>query len=181
MSINSLLLKKIPFQEVDPLSIPDNVFRLIGDDWMLITAGTLARFNTMTASWGGLGVLWNRKVCFCVIRPQRYTRRFMDEASTFSLTFFEEKYRPALEFCGTHSGREVDKAKACNLNPMELALGLVGFGEARLILGCRKIYFQDLDPEHFLEPAIETLYPSRDYHRLYIGELTHCWQPGHST
>ncbi len=162
------------FTAVDPSVLTDNVFRLIGEDWMLITAGTPDRFNMMTASWGGLGVLWNRKVCFCVIRPQRYTRQFVEEADWFSLSFFPEKYRRALDVCGTRSGREIDKAKASGLTVFEVAPGVLGFAEARWILGCRKIYFQDLDPVHFLDPTIEKMYPQRDYHRMYIGEITHC-------
>ncbi len=164
------------FQEIDPESISDNVFKLIGEDWMLITAGTPDHFNMMTASWGGWGVLWNRKVCFCVIRPQRYTRQFVEEARTFSLSYFSEEHRRTLDFCGTKSGREVNKAAACDLTPVELAEGILSFAEARLIIGCRKIYFQDLDPAHFLIPAIEDLYPKQDYHRMYVGEIFACWQ-----
>jgi flavin reductase (DIM6/NTAB) family NADH-FMN oxidoreductase RutF len=164
------------FQEIDPESVSDNVFRLIGEDWMLITAGTPDRFNMMTASWGGWGVLWNRKVCFCVIRPQRYTRQFVEEADIFSLSYFSEEHRRALDFCGSRSGRDVNKASACGLIPVELAHGLISFAEARLIIGCRKIYFQDLDPAHFLDPSIGDLYPQRDYHRMYLGEVLGCWQ-----
>ncbi len=167
---------KQAWTEIDPLSINDNVFQSIGEDWMLITAGTRDRFNMMTASWGGWGVLWNRKICFCVIRPQRYTRCFVEENRTFSLSFFTPKYRPALEFCGSRSGREVDKVAACGLTPVELHPDVLGFAESRLILGCRKIYYQDLDPNHFLDATIEKLYPNQDYHRMYIGEVIGCWR-----
>jgi flavin reductase (DIM6/NTAB) family NADH-FMN oxidoreductase RutF len=163
-------------QVIEPESIFDNVFKLIGEEWMLITAGTPDHFNMMTASWGGWGVLWNRKVCFCVIRPQRYTRQFVEEAQTFSLSFFSNEHRGILDFCGTKSGREVNKATACGLTPLELPHGLLSFAEARLIVGCQKIYFQDLDPAHFLDPSIEDLYPQQDYHRMYVGEILGCWQ-----
>jgi flavin reductase (DIM6/NTAB) family NADH-FMN oxidoreductase RutF len=166
--------------EINPLSVAGNVFKLIGEDWMLITAGTAGHFNMMTASWGGWGVLWNRKVCFCVLRPQRYTRCFVEESSTFSLSFFSEEYRQALEFCGSRSGRQVNKAVSCGLTPLELNQGILGFAESRLILGCRKLYFQDLDPNHFLDATIEKLYPNGDYHRMYIGEVIGCWQQNRS-
>lgn len=162
------------FRDVEAEFLTDNVFKRIGKDWMLVTAGTLELFNTMTASWGGWGVLWERNVCFSFIRPQRYTRQFMEQAHAFSLTFFAEKYRQALEFCGSHSGREVDKVVASGLTPFETSPGIISFAEASLILECRKIYFQDLEPTHFVEPTIADFYPAGDYHRLYIGELIRC-------
>ena len=104
-----------PFVEITPAQIAENAFKAISKDWMLITAGTLASYNTMTASWGGWGHLWGRDVCFCVIRPQRHTFGFMEQASHFTLSFFDEAYRSALDFCGSRSGRDVDKAAATGL------------------------------------------------------------------
>lgn len=164
------------FIETNPDGLSDNVFKTIGQEWMLITVGNLQRFNTMTASWGGWGILWNRKVCFCVIRPQRYTFEFMEISEAFSLSFFPANYRAALDFCGTHSGRNVDKVKACGLTPLEVMVNettsnVVSFAEARLVLVCKKIYYQDLDPAHFIDPTIGNAYPARDYHRMYFGEI----------
>lgn len=161
------------FREQGPESLKENSFTLIGADWMLVTAGTAGRFNTMTASWGGLGVLWDRKVCFIFIRPTRYTYEFLEKADSFSLSFFGEKHRKALLYCGTHSGREQDKVKETGLTP-ESDGGAVWFREARLVLLCRKIYTQDLEPERFLDPSIGKMYPQKDYHRMYIGEIAHC-------
>ena len=151
-------------------SLAENVFTLLDKEWMLITAGSPSDYNTMTASWGGLGVLWNRNVCFCFIRPQRYTYQFMEKADRFSLSFFSESYRAALEYCGSHSGRDGNKAKVCGLTPIEISAGVWSFSEARLILECKKLYFQDINPEHFLDPLIQEVYPGHDYHRMYIGE-----------
>ena len=72
--------------------LKDNVFRLVGADWMLITAGDVNAYNTMTASWGAMGVLWNKNVCFCFIRPTRHTRLFVEKNKMFTLSFFDEKY-----------------------------------------------------------------------------------------
>jgi flavin reductase (DIM6/NTAB) family NADH-FMN oxidoreductase RutF len=135
----------------------------------LLTPG----FNTMTASWGGLGVLWERKVATCYIRPTRYTYSFMEQAAVFTLCFFEERYRKALTYCGTHSGRDTDKVTGAGLTAVQEA-GCIYFAEARLVLLCRKIYSQDIRPEHFLDPAIEGMYPQKDYHRMYIGEIVKC-------
>ena len=162
-------------KSIKPEDMPDNPFELIGPDWMLITAGPSDGYNTMTASWGGLGVLWNKKVCFCVIRPCRYTYEFIEKSDTFTLSFFDDRHRHALEICGTKSGRDIDKAAATGLTPIPGKLaGTTTFAEARMVLECRKIYYQDLDPTHFLDPAIEGNYPLKDYHRMYVGEIVNC-------
>jgi flavin reductase (DIM6/NTAB) family NADH-FMN oxidoreductase RutF len=162
------------FKAISTLHITDNVFKLIGSDWMLITAGGIDSFNTMTASWGAFGELWNKKVCFCFVRPTRYTYEFMERSDCFTLSFFERKYREVLNLCGTKSGRDVNKVAETGLTPVVGKTGAVYFSEARLVLECKKTYFADLDPTHFLEPEIEEEYPKKDYHRMYIGEIAHC-------
>jgi flavin reductase (DIM6/NTAB) family NADH-FMN oxidoreductase RutF len=162
------------FKEIKPEQLTDNVFRLVGSDWMLVTAGTSGDFNTMTASWGGFGVLWHKKICFCTIRPQRYTYGFMERSDYFTLSFFEKQYRETLLFMGTHSGRDVDKIAETGLTPLESSYGSVYFEEARLVIECRKIYYHDLVPENFLDEKIHDNYPGKDYHRLYIGEIVNC-------
>jgi flavin reductase (DIM6/NTAB) family NADH-FMN oxidoreductase RutF len=160
--------------EIAVESIRDNVFKLIGADWMLITAGNDKQCNPMTASWGGLGVLWNRNVCFCFIRPTRHTYGFMEKGDTFTLSFFDGKYRNVLNFCGSNSGRTVDKIAAAKLTPVRGTTGGIYFAEARLVLECRKIYYQDITPASFIDPAIGGNYPEKDYHRMYVGEIVRC-------
>ena len=161
------------FTETTPEELTDNPFRLIGKDWMLITAGSRGSFNTMTASWGGLGVLWERKVAFCFIRSTRYTREFMERSAGFTLSFFEEQHRKALTYCGSHSGREGDKVQEAGLTALHEE-DYIYFNEARLVLCCKKIYFQDISPDRFLEPKIHEMYPQKDYHRMYVGEIVKC-------
>ena len=161
------------FKEIGPEAITDNPFTLIGKDWMLITAGKEGSFNTMTGAWGGLGVLWERKICFCVIRPTRYTYEFMEKSPFYTITFLEPQYRDILTYCGTKSGREVNKIAETGLTPI-FKNGVVYFAEARLVLVCRKLYYQDVIPGHFLDPHIEEFYPLKDYHRMYVGEITAC-------
>lgn len=163
------------FKMIKPEDLSDNVFKLIGGDWMLITAGNKEKFNTMTASWGGLGVLWNKKVCFCFIRPNRYTYEFMENEKSFTLSFLQEKYREVLRFCGSNSGRDVDKIAATGITPVESSNGSVYFEEAKLVLECQKIYAQDLTPECFVDPELDKNYNGEDYHKLYIGEITACY------
>ena len=165
-------------KNIKPDSISDNVFKLLSSDWMLVTAGNLKAYNTMTASWGGFGVLWNKNVCWCVIRPQRYTYGFMEKTDRFTLSFFDKKYREALKICGTKSGRNIDKVAEAGLTPMETESTAVYFEEARLVIECQKIYYQDIDPTHFLESWIHDEYPQKDYHRLYLGEIKQSFTSG---
>ncbi len=160
------------FTSIPPEKLKENAISIIGIGWMLITAGTAQSFNTMTASWGGLGVLWGMPVAFCFIRPQRHTYSFMEKADHFTLSFFDEKYRSALAYCGEHSGKDVDKVKETGLTPAAGENCTIYFNEARMVLECRKIYFQDIMPEHFLDPSIAQNYPSKDYHRMYVGAIT---------
>jgi flavin reductase (DIM6/NTAB) family NADH-FMN oxidoreductase RutF len=159
-------------RQITPEELPDNAFKLVGSDWMLITAGSPDAYNTMTASWGGVGVLWGRSVSWCVVRPQRHTYQFMERADCFTLSFFGEDYREALQLCGSTSGRDTDKARAAGLTPVAGALpGTTQFAEARLVIACRKIYVHDIDPAHFIDPSIGDNYPGKDYHRMYVGEI----------
>ncbi len=160
------------FKEIKPIELKDNVFKLIGSDWMLITAGDIESFNTMTASWGGLGHLWEKYVCFIFVRPQRYTYEFMEKNELFSLSFFSEKHRPALQLCGTKSGRDIDKMAESGLTACQTWSGAVAFDQARLVLECRKLYYQDINPDTFVDSTLDKqVYPQHDYHRMYIGQI----------
>ena len=159
------------FKTLAAADLRDNAFRLIGRDWMLIAAGTPESHNMMTASWGGLGVLWEREVCFVFVRPTRHTFGFLNRSPGFTLSFFEERHRAALEYCGSHSGRDGDKAAAAGLTPVFDGPDTVLFREARMAIVCRTLHRQDLDPAGFLDPAIEGFYPKSDYHRLFVGAI----------
>ena len=164
------------FTDLNLNKFDESVFHLIGKQWMLVTAGSLEKFNTMTASWGGFGFLWNIPVSFIFIRPQRYTREFIENSEYYTLTFFEKKHKNKLTFAGSHSGRDFDKIKETGLTPLETNLGNIYFEEARLVLECKKVYFNDLDPEHFIDRLINRNYPNKDYHRMYIGKIINGWQ-----
>ena len=158
-------------RNIDPKSIDKNVFSLIGDQWMLITAGSAERCNTMTASWGGLGVIWGAPSATCYIRPQRYTREFVDREEYFTLAFFGEEYRKALQLCGSRSGRETDKIKECGFTVRATECGAPYFEQAELVLVCRKRFVQPMDPANMPQEIRDKFYPEKDYHIMYIGEI----------
>lgn len=162
------------FKKADLDSIIENPFQLIGDDWMLITAGQTDNFNTMTASWGTIGILWHKPVAICYIRPQRYTFEFVEKNEYFTLSFFTDEFRDILMTCGTKSGREIDKVNTTGLIPLNTELGNIYFSQARLVLECKKIYYDDIKPQNFISPEIHDNYPTRDYHRMFVGEIINC-------
>jgi len=161
----------MPFIKIKPREIEGNPFRMIGDQWFLLTAGDRERCNTMTCGWGGLGVLWQLDVATCYVRPQRYTFEFMNQSEYYTISFFGEQYRKQLLVCGTKSGRDTDKAAACGFTPAFAECGAPYFEEAELVLVCKKIYWADLDPGHFLDDRIAACYQPNDYHRVYVGEV----------
>ena len=155
-----------------PVQMPEirDPFSLIGKEKLLISAGTPEDWNTMTASWGTMGVLWNKNVFSVVIRPQRHTYGFFEREEYFTVTVLPEGMEDAYRICGTKSGRDCDKAALTGLKPCFVD-GAVTFEQARLVFVCRKIYVQDISPEGFVDKSIENHYPIKDYHRLYCGEI----------
>ena len=153
----------------------ENAFDLIGKEWMLVTAGNKKKLNTMTASWGGIGWLWNRPVAFVFIRPERYTHDFIDRESRLTLSFYKEEYRSILQFCGTKSGRDVDKVKETGLKPVALESGAMTFSEARLTLDCRKLFKSPMSAANFIDKSIlEKWYgnqPGGSFHDVYVVEI----------
>ena len=162
------------FTEISPNEITGNFIDRIATDWMLVGAGTPDKFNAMTASWGQIGNLWATPVATIYVRPQRYTRLFVEGNDYFSISFFRPgKYREPLNIMGTKSGRDGDKIK-------EAGLKISGFGEhdiaafsdAEVILICRKLYKQELDESCFLDKKIvDTMYPAKDFHCTFTGKI----------
>ena len=162
------------FKSVNPNDLEKiNPFNLIGNDWMLVTAGEKNNFNTMTASWGTVGVLWNKNIASCFVRPQRYTFKFLEENEIFSLSFFDEKYKDALKICGTKSGRDCNKINLAGLTPI-FDEKTPYFKESKMILICKKIYTQYIDPKYMIDENLESNYKLKDYHKMFVGEIIKC-------
>lgn len=160
------------FQEISAEQIARNPFELIGKNWMLITAEKDGQANTMTASWGGVGILWGKPVAYVFIRPQRYTREFVDAADSFSLSFLPEKFRKELSYLGSTSGRDEDKIKKAGLTAVHEA-DVPYFDEADLVLICKKLYRQEQTENCYLDRScIDRWSPNKDFHIMYIAEIT---------
>lgn len=157
--------------EIKPEEFTKNTFKAIGKEWMLITGKNEDKVNTMTASWGGFGVIWNKNVSFIFIRPERYTKEFIDNSERFSLTFFKDTYKEDLRYLGSVSGREENKIANTNLT-IDYLNNVPYFKEADSVIICKKLYAQELKSECFVENKLdEKNYPNNDYHTMYIGEI----------
>lgn len=158
-------------KQIEINEFSENPFKLIGSDWMLITAKKGDKTNMMTASWGGIGILWNKPVATIYVRPQRYTKEFIDNEEYFSLCVLPEEYRQILNYCGTKSGRDEDKIAETKLTIDESEKAPI-FKESRLVLICKKLYAQDLTEQSFIDKSlVEKNYQAKDFHTMYIAEI----------
>ena len=143
---------------------------------MLLSSGNLQTgdFNMMTIGWGAFGTMWNKPLAMVVVRPTRYTIEFMEKYPDFTITAFPNEYRKALSILGTKSGRDTNKLALSGLSPIAAKMvSSPSYAESELSIECRKIYFDDLQPEHFLDKSIMNNYPDRDFHRIYFGEIVY--------
>ncbi|WKY48201.1 flavin reductase family protein [Eubacteriaceae bacterium ES3] len=160
------------FKSISPDEFDFSPFRLIGKEWMLISAESEGKVNSMTASWGGLGVMWGKNVAYVVIRKSRFTKQLVDASDSFSLTFFDhEKYQKMLGYMGSVSGRDENKIEKTGLTVL-YKNGIPYFEEAKTVFLCKKLCRQYLAPESFIDESVDKQwYGDSDYHDLYIVEV----------
>lgn len=161
----------MPYREISPLEWKESPFARVGKDWMLITAEHEGRANAMTASWGGMGVMWSENVAVIVLRPQRFTKTLVDAQDRFSLTFFPEECRPALQYMGKATGFDEDKVAGSGLT-LTHEDGVPAFAEADTVITCTKLFSQPMDPAGFTDAAMDgRWYPDKDYHVMYVARI----------
>lgn len=147
-----------------------NPFEKIGKEWALVSAGSKQRANTMTISWGGVGVLWGKNVAFVFVRDSRYTKEFIDSNDFFSVSFLGSQYKEALNYCGSHSGRDDDKLNNAGLN-WNYKLSIPFIDEGNLILLCQKLSATKITEDSFISPDIKKWYADGDMHTMYVAEI----------
>lgn len=166
-------------REIRPTEIRENPIALFDEKWALVTAGVPGDVNTMTISWGSLGELWNRPVVTVYVSDSRYTHVFMEKNDHFTVAFFPEDRRGALQYLGSHSGRDGDKIAASGLTLEWLESGLPSFEEADMIIEARKIYGAPFSAEGFGDvPAALYATGRMGVHSVYVGEIEHVWVRG---
>lgn len=161
------MFKKIEFKDFN-----ENVFTLFKKETALLTAGGLGNHNTMTIGWGTLGVLWRKEIAIVYVKPTRYTYEFMNRSNLFTISWYNDtdEMRKNLTFCGTMSGRDVNKDEVCKLTPIELDGG-VTYNEARLVIVCESIYNDRFEEQHFMDKELLGIYPNLKFHQRYIGKI----------
>lgn len=147
-----------------------NPFEKIGKEWALVSAGSKQKANTMTVSWGGVGVLWGKNVAFIFVRDSRYTKEFIDSGDFFSVSFLDKAYKDALNYCGSHSGRNEDKIENAGLT-WNYKLSIPYIDEGSLILLCQKMAATKITEDSFLSPDIKKWYTDGDLHTMYVAEI----------
>ena len=153
-----------------PVEFSDNIFKMMREG-ALLSADDGERANMMTVGWGGIGVLWNKDVCFVFVRPSRYTYDIIENSNLMALSFFDKKHRSALGICGTKSGRDIDKLRESGLTPVRRD-GFLTFDEAYVTIKAKKLFYSDFNIENFLnKDIIERFYNDDDYHRVYACEI----------
>ena len=160
------------FMIITPEELERSPFHLIGKEWMLITTPDSEKesgVNAMTASWGGLGVLWNTPVATIYVRPQRHTHSLLEKCDRLALCFLGDGHRKSLALCGTKSGRDTDKVTECGLTVDETD-GVSFISESETVMICKKLYADDLNEKSFIDREHLSHY-NGDFHRFYILEI----------
>ncbi|MCD8263261.1 MAG: DUF4468 domain-containing protein [Tannerellaceae bacterium] len=163
------------YRQIAPDRIPGNIIKMLTEDWMLITAGNPDEMNMMTASWGGVGSLFSKPVAFCFIKPERHTYQLMEKNNTYTFTFYTEAYRDILQYCGSNSGRNKDKVQESGLTPLFTPDGSPAFNEAWMIIECRKILTQPLNPDLLNDTTLQEEWKGQQLHTMYVGEIINVW------
>ena len=160
------------FEKIDLKNYSFKPFSALADDWALLTAGSLKKHNAMTISWGGFGILWHKLSATVFVRPQRFTKTLIDQNERFTLNFFDEEFKPALQFCGTNSGFDVkNKDEATKLVAKEFD-GSVGYEQSRMVLVCKKQFVSQMERANFLNSdLVKQFYSAGDFHYIYIAEI----------
>lgn len=165
-------------REITTSEIAGNLFDRIDREWFLLAARDGDKVNMMTCSWGTVGELWGKRVVIAYVRKTRHTFPLMEKDGCFTVNFFGGEQRDALGFCGSRSGRDVDKVRETGLTPIKCADAEDApyFAEADTVLVCRKLYSDFIRPECFADPALDAAnYGAGDYHKFYIGEILHVY------
>ena len=159
-------------KKVEKKDLQLNPIHMFADDWPLLTAGNEENgYNTMTISWGHIGAIWNAPTMIVYVRPQRYTKAFMDNNALFTVSVLPTEYKEALTYLGTTSGRNEDKISKVGLTPI-YAEDTTYFEEATMVFVCRTLYQAQIKEDRFLDQAVRDLmYPEKDFHDMYIGEI----------
>uniref|UniRef100_S0DEL4 Flavin reductase like domain-containing protein n=1 Tax=termite gut metagenome TaxID=433724 RepID=S0DEL4_9ZZZZ len=167
------------FAPIDISEVPENMFKLIGGDLYVITAGNTEDHNSMVAGWGGWGILLNKPVTWCFLHASRYTLDYMKREKKYTICFFDEAQKDEFMPFGAKSGRDSDKMKEHTLLPVVAPGGSVAYKEAKLVIECTLAEVTTVSPDDFYTPEGQEFGSAGfgqgfDY-RLVFGDVTGVW------
>ncbi len=168
------------FTQISPEELCDNVFDLVGKVFPVITAGKEDHYNSMTASGGGLGVLFKKPTTWCILQSTRYTLEHIQKERSYTMSYFPDEYKKQVLFLGSKSGRDSEKMKEVGLTRVQTPSGDISFKEATLIFECKLTQITTPGPDDFCtqesKDYIKEMYKDTDEYRRYVfGEITHVW------
>ncbi|MDR3219172.1 MAG: flavin reductase [Dysgonamonadaceae bacterium] len=168
------------FISIVPAELPDNVFKLVGQDFTVITAGTESDYNSMTASWGGWGIMFNEPVTWCFLRANRYTLEYMKRERVYTMSYFDDPYKDQVIFFGSSSGRDSDKMKKHTLTAVKTPIGSISYKEAKLIVECELTEITTVQPDDFYTAegkifVTDAHKEAKEYHKIVFGKISNIW------
>ncbi|MDR0755153.1 MAG: flavin reductase [Prevotellaceae bacterium] len=168
------------FTGISAEEVSDNVFKLVGKDITVITSGKESAFNSMAASWGGAGILFNKPATWCMLRANRYTLEIIKNEHTYTLSYFPNEYKEQVLFFGSKSGRNTNKMHETTLTPVQTPSGNMTYKEARLVFECKLTEITTVNPDDFINQEDKDFImggfeEAKEYHKLVFGEITNIW------
>ena len=144
---------------------------------ILLTTAAGGNVNTMTIGWGTLGIEWNKPVFVAYVRESRFTRELLDHCGEFTVNIaLDTEQKQILSFCGTKSGRDIDKIQEMNLHlEAPINISVPGFREFPLTLECKVVYRNPQPTDNIPQEILDRYFPEkngvRDFHYAYYGEI----------
>lgn len=168
------------FVEITPDELPESVFTLFAKDYAVITAGFQDKYNSMVASDGGVGRLCGKAVTFCCLRGTRYTLEMILKDKEYTMSYFDDQFKPAFLPFGKSSGRNTDKMKTTTLTPLVTPSGRMSYKEAKLIIECELAQTQTINPDEIYDAKNKDFFEKAHqsegvYHKLVFGNIVHVW------
>lgn len=170
------------FQSIEPTEIKENVFKLVGQDFSVITAGQDSSFNSMTASYGGWGQLLEKPVAWCILNANRYTLEFIKKEKTYTMSYFPDQFKEQVVAFGKKSGRNSDKMHETQFTSVKTPDGNLSYKEAKLIIECKLMEITTTNPADFYSEEGKAFIEKgkqdgngKEYHKLVFGEITKVW------
>jgi flavin reductase (DIM6/NTAB) family NADH-FMN oxidoreductase RutF len=155
--------------------IEDSIRRIKEGAFLTVKSGDA--LNTMTIGWATFGVVWNKPIMMVAVRCSRHTFGIIEAARDFTVSIPAGDMRKETAYCGSKSGRDVDKFKMCSLEEADsrrVASPILKIPGRHY--ECRIVYKSAMDPAHFDKDLDASVYPQKDYHTLYFGEIVACYE-----